>query len=134
MPITVQKTTGKQAHQSALIGNYETLHVKVDISALTGKEIDAQGFLKPNVPLSLGGVFLTGASNEVPCVTVEPVKVAADNQVATLTAITNDPFVACAVNGVFNRDVAEDVLDRVLSVAEIAALNGPNSKIVLSLT
>ncbi len=57
-----------------------------------------------------------------------------DNAAGSIAAIINDPFIACAVNGVFNRDVAEDVLDRTLSPAEIAALNGPNSKIVLSLT
>lgn len=135
MPIIVNTATGKGAYQSALIGTYETLHVKVDISALTANEVDTQGFLKPNVPLSLDGVLLTGAVGEgVPCVTVEPIKVAAGNAAATLTAITSDPFVGCAVNGTLNRDIAEDVLDRVLSAAEIAALNGPNSKIVLTLT
>lgn len=255
MPISVSTTTGKTASASALIGEYQTAHVKVDISALTGKEIDSQGYLKPNVPLTLSGVLpadtvgtaqvetatvvgtigatgagnatvivtsptlpggtknlavavanndtaaqvaakirtalaadgdvndafavsgagaaivltallpatndatlnvsvdngtsvglaaaltsanttagVAGAVNQVPCVTVEPIKVAADNQAATLAAITNDPFVACAVTGVLNRDIAEDVLDRVLSPAEIAALNGPNSKIVLTLT
>lgn len=132
MPVTVATTAGKTAHASALIGEYQTAHVKVDISALTNKEVDAQGFLKPNVLLSLDGVFLAGAVGEVPCVTVEPVKVHTDN--TSLAAVTNDPFVACAVTGVFNRDVAEDVLDRALSAAEIAALNGPNSKIVLTLT
>jgi hypothetical protein len=134
MPISVSRTTGKTAYHSALIGNYETLHVKVDVSALTNKEIDAQGFLKPGVPLSLAGILLTGAAGEVPCVSIEPIKVAASNSNADIAAITNDPFVALAVNGVLNRDIMEDNLDRVLSVAEIAALNGPNSKLVLSLT
>ncbi len=55
MPIEVTTTAGKTAYASALIGKYETLHVKVDISALTSKEIDAKGLLKPNVPLSLLG-------------------------------------------------------------------------------
>lgn len=132
MPISVATTLGKVAHASALIGQYQTVHVKVDISALTNKEVDAQGFLKPNVPLSLLGVALAGAAGEVPCVTVEPIKVHTDN--TTLSGVTNDPFIACAVTGTLNRDVTEDVLDRVLTTAEIAALNGPNSKIVLTLT
>lgn len=253
MPIIVDRTTGKTAHMSALIGNYETLHVKVDISALSSKEIDTDGFLKPNVPLALTGVALSAATavaqvetatvagtitepgnvsvtvtsqlleggsktlavavadnddasavalairtalaadaeiasyyavsgaaaavvltartpgpndatlniatatgtatgltaaptsvnttagvagivSQVPCVTIEPIKVAAGNESEDIAAVTNDPFVACAVSGTLNRDIMEDVLDRALTAAEIAALNGPNSKLVLSLT
>jgi hypothetical protein len=133
MPTTVSRTTGGTAYASALIGDYQTLHVKIDPASLPANAVDAQGILKPNVPLSLLGVTLAGITNEVPCVTVEGVKIAADNQSATLTAAA-DVFVACATTGVLNRDIMEDVLGRVLSSAEIAALNGPNSKLVLSLT
>lgn len=134
MPITASKTAGNAtAMASALIGDYQTLHVKVDVSALATKFVTPDGYLKPNVPLSLNGLALTGAAGEVPSLTVEPVKIAASNGAGDLTA-ARDIFVSCAVSGVANRDVIEDTLGTVLSAAEIAALNGPNSKIVLSLT
>lgn len=133
MPTTITDYSGgAPLYASALIGEYQTLAVKVDVSALTNTQVDANGYLKPNVPLSLTGVTPSGATNEVPCVTVEAVKVSTDNSGGLATAV--DPLVACAVSGVLNRDVMEDVLGRVLSAPEIAALNGPNSKLVLALT
>lgn len=255
MPISVSRTAGNEtAYASALIGNYEPLHVTVDVSALTSTQVDSSGYLKPNVPLTLRGLALTSASavaqvetatvagtigasgagnvsvvvtsvllaggsktfavavanddtaslvagkirtalaadseiaayftvggsttaviltaltpgtndttlniatstgtatgltaaptsanttagvagtgSEVPCVVIEAVKVAASNSSPDLTA-AQDVFVACAVNGTLNRDIMEDTLGRPLTAAEIAMLNGPNSKLVLSLT
>jgi hypothetical protein len=254
MSIRVETSDGVAAYASALIGEYQSLHVKADISALTNKEIDSNGYLKPNVPLTLDGVLLAdtvgtpqvetatvvgtieaagagnatvivtsanmanspktisvavanddtasqvaakirtalaadgdvndeftiggtganviltdksarandatlnvsiddgtsagltaaptsanttagvaGGSNGVPCVTIEATKVADGNEAGDISGAT-DPFVACAVIGVLNRDVMEDVLARALTTAEIAALNGPNSKLALSLT
>ena len=134
MPIQVNRTAGNQtALASAFIGDYQPLHVKVDISALSAREVDARGYLKPNVPLSLLGLPLAGVAGEVPALTIEPTKIAANNAAGTLAAAP-DVFVACGVTGVVNRDVIEDTLGGTLNPAEIAALNGPNSKIVLSLT
>jgi phage tail sheath gpL-like len=253
MPTKVKRASGNNtAYASALIGNYETLHALIDVSALTASQVDTRGYLKPNVPLSLSGVALSSASavaqvetatvagtitgagtvtvkvtsalldggsktlnvavansddasavagkirtalaadadiiavfsvsgattavvltalvaapndttlniatangtatgltaaptsanttagvagstGQVPCVTVEAVKVAESNQTADLNA-AQDVLVAMAVNGTLNRDIVEDTLGRVLLPAEIAALNGPNSKLVLSLT
>lgn len=249
MPTTVTEyASAGVLYASALIGNYQTLAVKVDVSALTNTQVDANGYLKPNVPLNLDGLALAGlqpvpqvetatvsgaitatgtvlvsitsnllnkvipvtvadqdintavatkiraaltndadviayytvggsaatvsltaktatvndatlniatdngtatgltpaptsanqtagvggTSSEVPCVTVEAVKVATNNSTGLATAA--DPLVACAVSGTLNRDVMEDVLGRALTAPEIAALNGPNSKLVLSLT
>lgn len=250
MPIKVKETTGGIGYASALIGDYQTLHVKVDVSALDATQVDAKGFLKPNVPLTLNGVSPTlatavaqvetltvagtvtadgnakvtvtsallpggskeyevavanedtasavggkvravlqadtiltslytvggsttavsltalnagpndatlniaidndtstgitpvatstnttagvaGKESEVPCVTIEPIEVAENNTTALATA--PDVFVACAVNGTLNRDIMEDTLGRPLTAAEVASLNGPNSKLVLSL-
>lgn len=75
---------------------------------------------------------VAGSSSEVPCVTIEALKIADNNSSALATA--PDVFVACAVRGTLNRDVMEDVLGRPLSVAEIASLRGPNSNLTLSLT
>lgn len=134
MPTLVTKAAGDlTALASPFIGDYQPLHVKVDVSAFTTREVDANGYLKPGVPMSLLGVPLAGIEGEVPAVTIESAKIAANNVAGTL-ATSQDVFVACGVTGVVNRDVMEDNLGGVLSAPEIAALNGPNSKIVLSLT
>lgn len=253
MPVMITTEAASTMYASALIGDYQPLQVKVDVSALTTSQVDTDGYLKPNVVLTLNGVVPTtasavaqvetatvsgtigasgagnvsvavtsgllaggsktlavavanddtaaqvagkirtamgadaeiaalytvggssatvsltaltagtndatlniatatgtasgltaaptsanttpgvaGTASEVPCVVIEATKIHTDN--TTLASVTNDPFVACAVTGVLNRDVMEDVLGRPLSAAEIAALNGPNSKLVLSLT
>lgn len=136
MPITVKQSGGGVAYASALIGDYQTLHVKVDLKTLTSKQVDARGNLKPNVVLTLEGGQVVAYDPEepevqTPCVTVEATKVADSNSVPDLTA-AGEVFVACAVNGVLNRHVMEDVLDRALTAPEIEVLTGPHSRFVLS--
>jgi len=75
---------------------------------------------------------VAGTASEIPCVTVEAVKVAANNGAGLATA--SDRLVACAVRGTLNRDVMEDVLGRALTAAEVASLRGPNSNLTLLLT
>lgn len=73
-----------------------------------------------------------GADTQVPVVTIESIKVAADNSTGLSTA--TDVLVACAVSGNLNRDVMEDNLGRALTATEISACKGPNSNLSLSLT
>lgn len=63
MPTTITNYTGGVLYDKALIGNYETLHVKVDVSALSATQVDSDGYLKPNVILNLNGQQLNSSSS-----------------------------------------------------------------------
>lgn len=73
-----------------------------------------------------------GSSAQQPCITIESVKIAADNGASLATAA--DVLVACAVDATVNRDIVEMTLGRGLKGAEVAALKGPNSNITLTLS
>lgn len=122
MPITIEDVASEAntyGHPFVGPGAQYTDVVKVDISGLTSNEVDADGYLKPGVPLNKSGVLVS--SGVVYGVTLEPIKIAADNESATLAAAT-DCFVALGTHGVVNRDIMEDNLGRVLTAAEIAGM------------
>jgi hypothetical protein len=106
-----------------------SISVPVDLSQFTSKEIDADGYLKPYIPLTRAYV-LPGAGTYVYGVTAERVKVADDNEDATIAALdTQDIAVFLRPNVV--RAIAEDVLDRAYTADEIAAFNAAGSKSIL---
>lgn len=54
MPMIVSSTTGGTNYTSPFVSPVEeTLHVKIDISTFNTSEIDADGYLKPGVPVAL---------------------------------------------------------------------------------
>lgn len=106
--------------------------IQVNLTQFTAAEIDAYGFLKPGIPLTRAGLLLV-ATNSVHGVTVEAMKVATDNAAGTIAALgTID--VPVAVIGVINRDIAEDILGRAYTAAEIAGFDLEGSKLVLTNT
>ncbi len=132
MPGMVTKTTGAVGYGKPFVdGPRDVLHVKVDVSALTTAEVDADGYLKAGVPLAIDGLLIGAANTKRVGVTPNEVKVADTN--TALAGITNDPFVAVAFSGTCNRDSMEDNLGRALTANEIAGLDGAGSSITLSL-
>lgn len=133
MPLSITTTAGGTNYASPFVGPVDhTLHVKLDISGMTNKEIDANGYLKPGVPLTSGGV-LVGSTVAVYGVTVEAVKVAADNASGSISGGT-DCLVAVATHGIVNRDIAEDNLERAYTADEIAGFALAGSKLTLTTT
>jgi hypothetical protein len=66
-------------------------------------------------------------------VTLAPVKIVDENPTnTTLGNDTSDPFIAVAVEGVINRDIAEDNLGRAFTAAELVAFG--HSKFTLTAT
>jgi hypothetical protein len=129
----VTKTSGAIGYGNPFVGEIkDVLHVKVDVSGLTNAEVDADGYLKPGVPLCIDGVLIGASNTKRVGVVPEAVKIATGN--TALGSITSDPFVAVAFTGAVNRDIIEDNLGRALNANEIAGLNGVASGIVLSLT
>ncbi len=129
MPLGVTTTTGGLSHSPVFVGEIQgTDVVKVDLSDLSDEEVDADGYIKPGVPLAKDGNII-GSGVPVWGVTIEAIKVATGGTDAILDAAT-DCFVAVGF-GLCNRDVMEDNLGRALSADEIAGfdLAGSNCRI-----
>lgn len=129
MPLGITNTAGGLAHSPVFVGEIQgTDVVKVDLSDLSDEEVDADGYIKPGVPLAKDG-NIVGSGVPVWGVTIEPIKVASGGTDAILDAAT-DCFVTVGF-GLCNRDVMEDNLGRALSADEIAGfdLAGSNCRI-----
>lgn len=114
-----------------LPGNVQyTVAIPVDLTQFTNKEIDADGNLKPGIPLTRAGLMLA-ATNFVYGVTVENFKVADDNEAATIAALSDSFDVPVSLLCAVVRDVAEDILDRAYTAAEIAGFDIAGSKCIL---
>lgn len=125
-------------HVSPFVGPVDhTEQVRVDVSTFDTQEVDSEGYLKPGVPIQLPGGVGTGPvagalvtnADQVAGVTVEPIKIAADNAAGTLAAAP-DVDVAIAHMCAINRDRVEDILGRVLSAAELGALRNGNVRVI----
>jgi hypothetical protein len=130
MPFRVTQDAGAGAsYGNPFVGPIDhTVAIDVDLTAMTTGEIDAYGYLKPGIPLLKTGAKVTAGA--VFGVTVEAIKVAADNAGATIAAL-GTIRVAVATVGQVNQDVCEDNLERVFTAAEIAGFNLAGSKLVL---
>jgi hypothetical protein len=128
MPLSIETTTGGTAHAPVFIELWGRDVVKVDLSDLSDEEVDADGYLKPGVPLQKDGSIIA-SSGVVWGVTFGGEKVATGGTDTILDAAT-DCFVAVGF-GLVNRDVAEDNLGRALTADEIAGfdLAGSNCRI-----
>jgi hypothetical protein len=131
MPIRLNRTSGTVGfiYENVFVGPTDhTVAIAVNLAALTSAEIDANGYLKPGIPLSVTGGLVT--AGYVFGVTVEEVKVADNNATATISALgTQD--IAVATIGMVNRKVAQDILGRAYTAAEAAGFNLAGSKLVL---
>lgn len=133
MPISITSTSGGTAYASPFVGRIDHfVTIEVDASALTSREVDADGYLKPGVTFNLATGLLPTAAGQKVGVVHEPIKLGAS--LAAVQAITNDPPVALGVIGVLNRDIMEDNMGSAVSANEIAALDGAGSRLVLGLT
>lgn len=132
MPIRVRNavTVGGDTHQSPFVGPVDhTVSIAVPIGVLTADEVDANGYLKPGLPLTAAGARIGVGGAVYGCV-VEATKVATGNDAAALTA-AGSPQVTVALIGTVNRDVLEDNLGRVLTADEVAGFSAAGSLIKL---
>lgn len=122
MPITrIPRTTGGQFIPPPFVGPVDhRVAVPLTLSTLTNKEIDLNGWLKPMIPLQKSGAKISAPAQVVYGVTVDYVKVAADNATATIAALTTPIDVVIAYLCAINRAAAEDLLDRAFTADEIA--------------
>ncbi len=104
-----------------------SISIPVLLTQFTSNEINADGYLRPGIPLTRNGLLVGVSPAFVFGVTVEHRKVAEDNAAATIAALgTIDvaiELMACVV-----RDVAEDILDRAYTANEVAGFDRAGSK------
>lgn len=106
------------------------VQVAIDLSSLTSAEIDQYGYLKPGIPFTKAGTLVGASPAFVYGVTVEAIKVADDNESATISALP-DMWVGLAVSGSVIRDIVEDMLGRALTSNEAAGFDRAGCKLIL---
>lgn len=94
------------------------ISIEIDPGNFTTAEVDANGFLKPGIPLAVDGT-LVGVGEAAFGVVAEAVKIAEDNAAATLAAAANLQITVFTF-AMVNRDALEDLLGRALTADEIA--------------
>jgi hypothetical protein len=134
-PVSITRTTQSgQIYETPFTGPIDhTVQIAVPLSALTANEIDDYGYLRPGVPLTRAGALVGASPAFVYGVTIEAIKVLADNESATIAA-AGTVQVAVAVIGVVRQAVAEDQLERAYTANEIAGFDRAGSKLVLVTT
>lgn len=114
----------------AVVGVAEhTAQRPINVAVLTVNEVDVDGFLKPGVPFDRTGALVAGVAS-VFGVTLEPIRVAASNDAASLTA-AGIVEVTLQTIGQVNRKIAEDDLGRAYTAPEVAGFDLAGSKLVL---
>lgn len=131
MPMDVRTVAAAgEVHANPFVGPIDhTVAIRVDVSALDANLVDANGYLKPGVPLQRTGIPIGISPAFVFGCVVEAVKVADNNTTALATAADVD--VAVAVVGAVNRAILEDNLGRALTADELAGFDRAGSKIAL---
>lgn len=123
--------TAGEVYALPFVGPINHTHtLAVDITALTVDEIDADGYLKPGLPLDAAGALVGVAPAYVFGVTIEPLKVAESNSAADIAA-AGTVDIAVATIGQVNRAVAEDILGRALTANEVAGFAAAGSTMKL---
>lgn len=129
MPLGFSKTASDANYGNPFLSRNDDLdHVKLDVSTLSIDMVDANGFLKPGVPLLKTGAAVSGASQVAHGVTVEATRLPGRTNNTGLGADTTDPLIAVTTHALINRDIAEDNLGRAYSTDELAALDAGGFK------
>lgn len=123
MPMEFPTVAAATIYNDAFLMAAAPDHVKLDVSTLTTAEVDAKGYLKPNVPLKSDGTLATGAAGEViHGFTREAIKLPGRTDNSGLGADTSDPLIAVMTFAHLNRDIAEGNLGRSFTANELAAM------------
>jgi len=108
-----------------------TVAVPVLLTAMTNKEIDSDGYLKPYIPFTKAGALIPNTTTAVFGVSVEHIKTDAKDNAAGSIAALGTIDVAVATICQINRAAAEDVLDRPYNANELAGFGLAGSHIIL---
>lgn len=133
MPIKITSFSGSgQSYSSPFTGPIDhTAAIPILLTNFTSAEVDANGYLKPGVPIKYAaadtqGLPISATSQFVYGCVVEATKVADGNTSGQLTGKV--VLVAVATKAQVRRAILEDILGRVLSANEIAAFDAAGSQ------
>lgn len=139
MPMLIHPETGGHdvGYHNVFIGRIDhPSHVKLVAGALTPDTVDERGYLKPGVPLTIGGRLPNGTAGDyVYGLTIEEMKIAEGNTGPDLAAAAAlGLFAVVNVDGLANRDLIISNLGRDLNADELAAFDHAKTKIQLTKT
>lgn len=122
MPLRAEQVlSGGEGYPDPFVSALAVANLRVDVSTLSNREIDANGYLKPGTILQKSGAKISAAAQTAYGVVRFPVKVAADNQAGSIAAAA-DIDVAVVTHGVLSQPIAEQILGSVLTANELASL------------
>ncbi len=103
-----------------------TAQIRVDITALTDREIDDFGYLKPGVPFLVTGALVSTNAQSIFGVTIEAINVLNRTPYTTITkaasiAAAGNQDIVVGTIGQVNRHVIEDILGSALTANELLA-------------
>lgn len=136
MPISITSLSGGgTVYGSPFIGPVEYVQqIAIDVTALTTREVDSDGYLKPGVPFKANGDLVGAPAESILGVVIEPLKVASGNGAGDFSAASAAHQIGLATIGQLNRDVIEDNLGAVISVDELDAFSDIDCHLILSAT
>lgn len=134
MPLKVTSVAGGTSHPNPFVGPIQHVTtVLLDVSTLATDEVDKYGYVRPGVIVQANGSVIAAPAQVAYGAVAEAVKIAADNQAATLAAAA-DVSVPVAIWCLINRDILEDSLARALSADELSAVNAAGSHVAITNT
>lgn len=122
MPPKVQRNVipASQDYANPMVGPVNHTHqLAVNVAALTTREVDSNGYLKPGVIFDKAGALVGVAPAYNYGIVVAPVKVAKSNSGTDLTAAGVQRVAVCRI-GIVNGDIVEDNLGAVMTANELA--------------
>ncbi len=136
MPIEITSLSGGgTVYGSPFIGPVEyVMQIAIDVTALTTREVDSDGYLKPGVPFLASGALVSAPAQAIHGVAIEPLKVAGGNAAGDFAAASAVHQIGLATIGQLNRDVIEDNLGAVLTADELDAFSDVDCQLILSAT
>lgn len=133
MPPKVTKNVvgASQDYANPMVGPVNHTHqLAVNIAALTSREVDSKGYLKPGVIFDKAGIAVGVAPAYNYGITFAPQKVALSNSGTDLTA-AGVQRITVARFGLVNGDIVEDNLGAVMTANELAGFERAGTHLAL---
>lgn len=136
MPIEITSLSGGgTVYGSPFIGPVEyVMQIAIDVTALTTREVDSDGYLKPGVPFKANGDLVGAPAESILGVVIEALRVASGNGAGDFSAASAAHQIGLATIGQINRDVVEDNMGGAFTADELDAFSDIDCHIIVSAT
>lgn len=136
MPIEITSLSGGgTVYGSPFIGPVSyVMQIDIDVTALTTREVDSDGYLKPGVPFLASGALVSAPAQSILGVVIEALRVAGGNAAGDFSAASAAHQIGLATIGQINRDVVEDNMGAAFTADELDAFSDIDCHIIVSAT